>query len=239
MTIVVAVSFTIAENLEPLVLIGGISALIVAALTLVWLVLLMVLPSLPADGTGDDELRFIGAHDRARIASFLPTTLVAFAYIPTWVGLGVLLWDDTPAAAVLSVAFGVLYPAITASGYWMQYTVVRGLAGLHEQDPTTARAAYEIVGFHERPTSMAGSAVVLGYTVWSLGAVAAGIGLLAHGGGAATTTGILYLVTALLMFLGAAGYVARSKILELGVVLSGVASLGAVVAAGLLLLAQV
>lgn len=231
-------SFTIAENLEPLVLIGGISALVAAALTLLWLVLLVTLPSPPASSTGADELEFIAAHDRARIASFLPSTLVAMAYVPVWLGLGVLLWEEVPAAAALAVAFGALYPAITASGYWMQYTVVRGLAELHADDEITARAAYEVVGFHDRPTSMSGAAVILGYTVWSLGGVAAGIGLVGHGGGLATTTGWLFLVTAVLMFIGAAGHIARNKTLELGVLLSGVTSLGATTAAGWLLLAQ-
>ncbi len=232
-------SFTIPEGMRTLVLVGGVSALVAAALTLVWLVLMVTVPAPPRGSTAGEELDFIKQHGAARVASFLPTTLVAFAYIPAWLGLGALLWEEAPATAVLAVAFGVLYPAITAVGYWMQYTVVRGLADLHGTDEAAARTAYEIVGFHDRPTSMSAAAVVLGYTVWSLGGVAAGIGLLAHGGGLAVTTGVLFLVTAVLMFVGAAGRVARNRILETGVMLSGVTSLGATAAVGFLLLSQI
>ena len=230
-------SFTFAEDLEALVLIGGISALVAAAFTLVWLAMMVALPSPPA-GSGDDELAFIRGHDGAQIAKYLPTTLVAAAYVPTWLGLGVLLWDETPAAAALAVAFGVLYPAVTAAGYWMQYTVVRGLAEMSQTDEVAARAAYEIVGFHDRPTSMSASAVILGYTVWSFAGLAAGFGLMMHGGGLALTTAVLFIVTAVLMFVGAAGYIARNRVLNTGVFLSGVTSLGATVATAFLLFAQ-
>ena len=222
-----------------MVLVGGVSAFVAAALTLVWLVMMVTLPSPAAGSTIDDELAFVAAHDGAQIAKFLPTTLVAVAYIPIWLGLGVLLWDETPAAAALAVAFGVLYPAITATGYWMQYTVVRGLADLAATDEVTARAAYEIVGFHDRPTSMSASAVILGYTVWSFAGLAAGIGLVTHGGGLAVTTGVLFLVTAVLMFLGAAGYVARNRVLTTGVFLSGVTSFGATITTALLLISHI
>lgn len=234
----VAASFTVADNLKPLLLIGGVCASAAAALTLLWLVMMVSLPSLPAGSATDDELAFIAAHDRAQVAKFLPTTLVAFAYVPTWIGLAALLWDGAPAAAALAVAFGVLYPAVTATGYWMQYTVVRGLADLAATDRVTSRAAYEIVGFHDRPTSMSASAVILGYTLWSLGGVAAGIGLVAHGGGLAVATGILFLVTAALMFLGAAGHITRHRLLTAGVFLSGVTSLGATIASALLLISE-
>ncbi len=232
-------SFTIPEGMKALVLFGGIAAFVAAALTLLWLILMVTLPALPRGSTAGEELDFIRQHGAARVASFLPTTLVTFAYVPVWLGLGTLLWDEAPAAAALAVAFGVLYPAITAVGYWMQYTVVRGLADLYGTDEAAARAAYEIVGFHDRPTSMSGAAVVLGYTVWSLGGLSAGIGLVARGGGLAVATGVLFLVTALLMFVGAAGHVARNRILETGVMLSGVTSLGATAAAGFLLLSQI
>lgn len=231
-------SFTFSEDLDALVLIGGVSAFVAAALTLLWLLMMATLPSPPADSAGEDELAFIAAHDRTQIAKFLPTTLVAGAYVPTWLGLGVLLWDEAPTAAAIAVAFGVLYPAITAVGYWMQYTVVRGLAGLAATDEVAARAGYEIVGFHDRPTSMTASSVILGYVVWSFAGLAAGIGLVAHGGGLALTTGALFLVTAALMFVGATGYVARHRVLERGVLLSGVTSLGATLATGVLLISQ-
>ncbi len=231
-------TFTFAENLESLIVIGGVAAVVASVLTVVWLAMMALLPSPAAGSTTDEELAFIAAHDGAQIARFLPTTLLAMAYVPIWVALAVLLWDEAPAAAALGVAFGVLYPAITASGYWMQYTVVRGLADLADRDSVVARSAYEIVGFHFRPTSMSASAVILGYTVWSFGGLAAGIGLVAHGGGLAVTTGVLFLVTAALMFVGAAGYVARNRVLTMGVFLSGVTSLGAVIATAFLLISQ-
>lgn len=232
-------SFTIAEDLEALVLIGGVSAFVAAVLTVVWLVLLATLPAPPRDSTGDQELAFIATHDRHQIAKFLPTTLVAIAYVPTWLGLGALLWDEVPQLAAIAVAFGVLYPAITAVGYWMQFTVVRGIADLVAHGEASAGAAYEVVGFHDRPTSMGTSVVILGYTVWSFGGLAAGIGLVVHGGGLPTTTGVLFLLTAGLMFVGAAGHVARNRLLEMGVMFSGVVSLGAIIATGLLLVSQV
>lgn len=230
--------FTFAENLESLILVGGVAAVVASVLTVVWLAIMALLPSPAAGSTTDEELAFIAAHDGTQIARFLPTTLLAMAYVPIWVALAVLLWDEAPAAAALAVAFGVLYPAITASGYWMQYTVVRGLADLADSDIAVARSAYEIVGFHFRPTSMSASAVILGYTVWSFGGLAAGIGLVAHGSGLAVTTGLLFLVTAALMFVGAAGHVARNRVLAMGVFLSGVTSLGAVIATAFLLISQ-
>ncbi len=95
------------------------------------------------------------------------------------------------------------------------------------------------VGFHDRPTSMSASAVILGYTLWSFAGLAAGIGLVTHGGGLAVTTGVLFLVTAVLMFLGAAGYIARNRVLTTGVFLSGVTSLGATITTALLLTAHI
>lgn len=237
--VVMAASFAFAEDLKELVLVGGVSAFVAAALTFVWLAMMMTLPSPAAGSTADDELAFVAGHDGAQIARFLPTTLVAFVYIPIWLGLGVLLWDEAPAAAALAVAFGGLYPVMTATGYWMQYTVVRGLADLAATDGVAARAAYEIVGFHDRPTSLSASAVVLGYTLWSLAGLAAGIGLVAHGGGPAVTTGTLFLVTAALMLLGVAGYILRNRVLNMGVLLSGVTSSFATVATALLLISHV
>lgn len=234
-----ASNFTFVDDLEPLVLIGGLSAVAAATLTGVWLAVMALLPATPSESTADEELAFIAQHDAGQVARFLPTTLVAFAYVPTWLGLGVLLWNDTPAAAILAVSFGLLYPGVTATGYWMQYTVVRGLAQAAERDPAAARAAYEIVGFHDRPTSMAASAVSLGYTLWSFGGIAAGVGLVSHGGGLAVTTGILFIVTAGLMFVGVAGQIARYQVLALGVLLSGVVSLAATVATAILLLSEV
>lgn len=231
-------SFTLTPDLETLVLVGGVSAIVAAALTVVWLVVMVVLPSPPAGSTSDEELALIAARGGAQVAKFLPTTLVAVAYVPTWLGLGALLWDEAPAAAAVGVAFGVLYPAVTATGYWMQYTVVRGLADLADTDEVTAKAAYEIVGFHDRPTSMSASAVILGYTLWSFGGVAFGLGLTTHGGGLSVTTGVLFLVTAALMFVGVAGHIARNRVLNTGVFLSGVTSLGATITTALLLLSQ-
>lgn len=231
-------SFTFAPELEPLVVLGAVAGFVAAFLTLVWLAAMAALPSPPADSTADQELAFMAAHDRVQIARFLPTTLVALAYVPVWLGLGVLLWEEAPAAAILAVAFGLLYPPTTAIGYWMQYTVVRGLAGRADDDPVGTAAVYEVVGFHDRPTSLSASAVILGYTFWSLGGIAAGTGLIGHGGGLAVTTGILFVVTAGLMVIGAAGHVARHRLLSRGVVLSGVVSLGATISAALLLAGQ-
>jgi hypothetical protein len=235
----VATTFTFAADLEPLVRLGGIAAVAAATLTLVWLVVMVAVPAPPIGSTGDEELSFITAHDRAQIVRFLPTTLVAFAYIPTWLGVGVLLWESAPAAAAPAVAFGVLYPATTATGYWMQYTVVRGLAAISHEDRKGARAVYEIVGFHDRPTSLSATLVILGYATWSCAGLASGIGLIDHGGGLAVTTGVLLLITAGLMFIGVAGHITRRRLLELGVVASGVVSLGATISLGVLLLSQV
>jgi len=234
-----AASFTFAEDLRALILIGGVAAFVAAGLTLAWLAIMVFLPAPPKGSTSEEELDFIAGHDGVQIARFLPTTLVAFLYIPTWLGLGALLWDEAPTAAALAMAFGLLYPATTATGYWMQYTVIRGFAKSPPDAGMAAATVYELIGFHERPTSLSASGVILGYTFWSLGGVAAGIALLSHGGRFAATTGILFLVTAALMFIGVAGHIARSRILTMGVFLSGVASLGATIATALLLISQV
>lgn len=228
-------TLTVPDGFDPLILTGAIAATAAAALTVAWLAIMVAGPAPPTDAAADEELRFIADHGSLQIPKFLPTTLVAFAYVPVWLALAALLWNDHPASAVLAAGFGLLYPTTTAAGYWVQYTVVRGLAELAETDPSAARAAFEIAGFHGRRTSMAASAVVLGYVVWSFGGTAAGIGLIAAGGGLAVTTGLLFLVTAGLMFLGAAGHIIRNRVLESGVMASGVASLGASITAAALL----
>lgn len=231
-------ALSVPDGLEPLILTGAIAATAAALLTVTWLVTMIAAPALRVESTGEEELRFIADHDALQVPKFLPTTLVAFSYVPVWLALGTLLWEGHPTAAALAIAFGLLYPATTAIGYWMQYTVVRGLADLAEFDPSAAQAGYEIVGFHGRRTSAAASAVVLGYVVWSFGGTAAGIGLIAAGGGLALVTGLLFLVTAALMFLGAAGHLARNRALEAGVMASGVTSLGATIATAALLFTQ-
>jgi hypothetical protein len=228
-----AVTMPIPEGFEALIRTGAWAAVLVAVLTTTWL-LVMVLDPMPGGGSRA-EVEVIGAAGWRQIPRFLPTTLVAFAYVPIWLALAVLLWREEPSLALPAAGFGLLYVPVTALGYWLQYTVTRALAEAAIDDSAGARAAYEVIGFHERRTSVTGAAVVLGYTLWSLGAVFAGAGLVRSCGSAAVATGVLLLVTAGLMVLGAAGVVIRNRVLELGVLLSGVASLAATIAAAVLL----
>ena len=228
-----AVTMPIPEGFEALIRTGAWAAVLVGVLTTTWL-LVMLLDRKPGGGTRA-ELEAIGAAGWRQIPRFLPTTLVAFCYVPVWLALAVLLWQEEPSLALPAASFGLLYVPVTAFGYWLQYTVTRALAETAADDPAGARAGNEVIGFHEPRTSVPGAAVVLGYTLWSLGASCAGAGLVRSCGPEAVTTGALLLVTAGLMLLGAVGVVIRNRVLELGVLLSGVVSLAATISASVLL----
>jgi hypothetical protein len=215
--------------------IGGIAAIVAAALTLLWIAVMAIGPSPPERDGAAGELRFIARHGAAQVPRFAPTTLVAFAYVPMWLGLASVLWQEQPAAAALTLAFGLLYVPLVAVGYWVQFTAVRALAEFGDSE--AVRAVYEVAGFHDRRTSATGSLVVLGYTVWSLAGVAAAVGLLAAGDTTARVAGSLYLLTAVLMLGGTVGFVARIRVLARGVLLSGVASVASTIATAVLLLA--
>jgi hypothetical protein len=217
---------------EGLVLAGAICAAAAAGLTVVWLAVMALAP-LP-EGT-PAEIRAVAGRPRLQVLRFGPTTVIALLYVPVWLALAAVLWEGAPGAAVGAAGFGLLYTPLCAAGYWLQYTAVAGIAALHGARPEAAEAAYEVVGFGDRRSSVTGSLVVLGYTLWGLGGLFAGIGLLAHDGTAATAAGVLFLVTAALAVAGAAGRAAGSRLLEAGVLLSGVASLGATVAASVVL----
>ena len=218
---------------EGLVLTGAICAAAAAALTLVWLAVMALVP--PPAGGVPAEIRAIAGRPRLQVLRFGPTTVIALLYVPVWLALAAVLWDRAPGAALGAAAFGLLYTPLCAAGYWLQHTAVTGIAALDGARPGAAEAAYEVVGFGDRRTSVTGSLVVLGYTLWGLGGLFAGIGLLAHDGAPATAAGILFAVTAALAVVGAVGRAAGSRLLEAGVLASGVASLGATVAASFVL----
>ncbi len=219
-------------GLEAPAAIGATCATAAALLTATWLVVLIRRPMVSADAVG--ELGAIAERPGLQIPRFAPTTLVAFTYLPMWLALAAVLWDGAPSAAVLAAGLGLLYPPLTASGYWLQYTTVRGLAEAADETPGAA-TAYELFGFHDRPTSVTANLVILGYAVWGLAGIAAGIGLLQFAEATAMTAAVLFLLTAALALIGAAGYVVRNAVLTAGVMASGVTSLGATIATGVLL----
>ena len=223
----------IPEGFEPLIQIGAACAVAIGFLTALWLAVMIAAPSPSGDAAG--ELAEIAERPLLQIPRFAPTTVIGFVYVPVWLAIAAVLWQEAPTAGVLAAGFGLLYPPLCITAYWLQFTVVRGLADLWQTDPTAASAAYEVIGFHRRPTSIGSNLAVMGYTMWGLGGLAAGIGLLAIGGGAITTTAILYLVTAAFAVAGAIGHVARNRVLATAVMASGITSLASTIGTAVVL----
>jgi hypothetical protein len=211
------------------------AAVAAAFLTVAWVVLLLVSPAPPADADAAQRLQFIGAHDGWQIASFLVVVPLALLLVPVWLGLAALCWRTRPAAGLLALAFGVIYAPLSTSAYWAQLTTVRGLAELQRTAPGDAVAAFRVLGFADDRWSLAYAVDVLGYAILGLAALAIGYGLAGRRGGLSRVTAALFGATGVLALLGAAGFVAGSGLLELGVLASGGIFLLALIGATLLL----
>ncbi len=216
-------------TVDDLRMVGGISALVALALTLVWLAVMARTP--PIAERPDTQMTFYAERGRLLIRQFLPTALVAFAYVPVWLGLAAYLWPEQAALGLIGAAFGVLYVPFVVVGYWLQLTVVRAVGVESASAPDGWVPVWRLLAFSSRPESLSGSLVVLGYAVWGLAAAFSGVGLIIAGGAVATLTGTAMLITAALTWLGATGHVLRHDVLEKGVMASGITS---VVATGLI-----
>lgn len=213
------------EVLSELESAGGIAAVIAVVLTLVWLGILFRVP--PPEGDASDRLAYYARRHSLLLAHFVPSTLIAIAYVPVWIGLAAHLWTIQAFAAVLIVAFGILYVPLALVGYSLQYTAARAIAEESSTESEQWLPVWRIVSFSDAPESATGWLVVLGYAVWGVGAAFAATGLVAASGGLEIATGCALAVTALLTWIGAAGVVARNPRLERAVLASGVTSVAA------------
>jgi hypothetical protein len=204
---------------------GGMAAVAAVGLTLAWLVILFRVP--PPEGDASDRLAHYARRPSLLLAHFVPATLIAVAYVLIWVGLAAHLWTTHAFAAVLSVAFGILYVPLVLVGYTLQYTTARAIAEHSSVETERWLTAWRIVSFADAPESATGWLVVLGYAVWGIGAAFAAAGLVAESGGLEIATACALAVTALLAWVGAGGVVARNRFLQRAVLASGVTSVAA------------
>jgi hypothetical protein len=216
------------DELEALRTIGAWSAVIAVVLTLLWLIILIRSPD--PGSAADEQVAFYGAQGSLLIRQFLPTTLVAFCYVPVWLGLAVDVWDSAAALALVAAAFGLLYPPVVAMAYWSQYTVARSVAEACDDDPAAAARIWAIIGFSEDPRSVPGSLVVLGYFIWGIAGALFAVALMENGGGVRPAAAGALGLTAALTTTGAIGVVWRNRVLTRAVLASGATS---VVATGL------
>jgi hypothetical protein len=211
--------------LSDLELAGGVAAIVAVALTLVWLGIMVRLP--PPGGDAGARLVHYAGRPSLLIAHFVPSLLIAVAYVPIWLGVAAHLWKVQTLEAVLAAVFGILYVPFALVGYSLQFTVARAIAAGTSADRDRWLPVWRVVSFSDAPESATGWLVVLGYAVWGLGAAFATAGLVSKGGGLEVATAVALAVTATLTWLGAIGVVARSPRLEWGVLASGVASVAA------------
>jgi hypothetical protein len=214
--------------------IGWVAATIMAALSLAWVVSLALIPG-PSEGLDlASRLAYLDAHPEAFVGPALVVGL-AILHVPVWLGLAAVVWSLRPAAGVLAVCFGLVYATLASINYWAQLTVVRGLADLAATDPSGAVAAYRLFEFPGGLTSLSYGIDVLAYSIWGIAAIAIAVGLLAFEARLPRATGLLCAVSGVLAIAGGAGFVIENDLLELGVLLSGIGFLVALIAAAVLM----
>jgi hypothetical protein len=214
---------------------GSLAAILLALLTLLWIITLALSPAPPPGATAGDQLQFIADHDGWQALNFAVVVPLGLVHVPVWLGLAALIWRRRPALAALAASFGLLYAPFTVIGYWSQLTTVRGLAELAEREPERAAAAFEVLAFTGDPWSVSYGIVVLGYGVWGVAALAVFAGLRDEDYRLTRVVAVLFGVSGVLAILGAIGFVAQIPLLELSILLSGVVSLSAVVGTAVLL----
>jgi hypothetical protein len=213
---------------------GWICAAIMTVLTAGWVVSLALIPGPSADAELGEKMRFLADHPETAIGPGLVAG-VALLHVPVWLGLAAAVWTHRPAAGLFAVAFGLVYAPLATMSYWAQLTVVRGLAEVSRSDPAAATAAYRLFEFPGGLASFTYGVDVLAYVVWGVAALAACGGLLALEGRLAQATGLLWGLGGVLAIVGGIGYVVRSDVLEMGVLLSGVVFLVGLVSSAVLL----
>lgn len=214
---------------------GWVSAAAMAALTLAWVASLALVPGPPADAGLAAKLAYLAAHPEAGTVGPALVAALALLHVPVWLGLAAVAWPRRPAASLLAVAFGLVYAPLASLNYWSQLTVVRGLTDLARTDPASAAAAYRLFEFPGGLTSFAYGVDVLAYVVWGVAAIAIAAALATAGDRLAQATAALFAAGGALALAGGLGFVLQVDLLELGVLLSGVVFLVALVATAVLL----
>jgi hypothetical protein len=220
--------------LRDLELAGGIAGMAAVALTVLWLTTMIRVP--PPNGAAKERLVFYDDRRWLLWAHFVPSLLIAVAYVPIWIGLAAFLWPAHASLAVLSSAFGLLYVPFALTGYSLQFTAARGIVECASEDRDGWLPVWRVVSFSDAPESASGWLVVLGYALWGAGGAFAAAALLSAPGGLEIAAGCALAVTALLTWLGAAGVAASDRRLQWAVLASGATSLAATGLVAVLLL---
>ncbi len=204
---------------------GATAAWWAAALTLVWLAMLLTLPAPPGDATPAEELVFIAEHEAAHIALYAGVFLLTLVQVPFFLALTALNYRRRGGMALLWGTLGMLYAVLSLFAYWSQLTVVRGLADLYvnSTDPALqagALSAYLTWGYNGRLSAAPYAMDFLGYLLYSMALLGFGLMLIRERGVDLVSGGLL-LLSAVSGLMGVIGYVAQNPLLEDGVVLSG------------------
>jgi hypothetical protein len=214
---------------------GSYAAILLGALTLLWIATLGLAPVPPDGASASERLQFIAEHEGWHTLTFAAVVPLGLAHVPVWIGLAAVIWPRRPAMASMAAAFGLLYSPFTVLGYWSQLTTVRGLVALAGTEPERAAAAFEVIGFTGDLWSLSYGIVVMGYGLWGLAALAVFGGLRDTEHRLTRVVAVLFGVSGALGVIGAAGFAAQIPALELGVLLSGVVFFPAIIGTAVLL----
>ncbi len=211
---------------------GAWAAVAGSVLTIVWLVTMVVAPPSSAP-TALDRLRELRADDARWSLMFVVVLPLGLTFVPVWIGLAARAWRRHPVAAVLTVAYGLLYAPVSTTAYWLQLTAARGLADAYEQDPAGALAAYRLFDFGAA-SSLTMALDVLGYAVLGLGTLAAAV-LLWSDGRLGRVAGLMFIASAVCSIGGAVGIALRWDWLGAGAIAGGAPFLVAMIVVAWLL----
>ena len=215
--------------------IGAWSAILLIVLTVFWIISLAMAPAPPADASLTERFAFVRDNDGWQFLSFLAVVPMGLVHIPVWLGLAAVTWHIRPAMGLFASAFGLFYGLLTVMGYWLQLTTVRGLGMLHQEYPETAETLFPLIHFSGEPWSMPYGLVVIGYGVWGIAALFVGGALQGLPGVLGQWTAGLFAGAGVLGIIGGIGFVAQIGLLELGVLVSGILFLPAIICAAVLM----
>lgn len=204
---------------------GAMAAWLAAALTLIWLAVLLALPAMPENATLEEEMFFIAEHETAYAILYGGVFLLALAQLPFFLALTALNYRRWGGSALIWGIAGLLYVAFSLPAYWSQLTVVRGLTDLfvNAEDATlrtSALTAYLTWSYSGRLAAYPYAIDFLGYLLYSLALFGFGV-MLVRERGVDLVSGGLLILSALSGLAGVSGYLTRIPLLEDGVVMSG------------------
>ncbi len=211
---------------------GAVAAIVASALTILWLLTLAAAPP-PAGGSTAEHLAALAADDLGHSLTFAVVLPIGLVLVPVWISLAVRAWRAHLVAAVLCVAYGLMYAPLSTTAYWLELTAARGLADAYRTEPASAVTAYRLLDFGAT-TSVATALDVLGYAILGLGLVAAAV-LLWSRDRLARVTAVMFLASAGLSIAGAIGIALRWSWLEPAAIASGAPFLLAAIATAWLL----